>query len=101
MVALGVALCRSRYPEGTRSSSRGFERPVIQDVRARPNFVESTSGRRGLQMVGWALLHVNGSGISHQSPPCRHRPSCCQLRPSPPCLHGNDSAPSIEVEAGL
>ncbi|XP_037429667.1 uncharacterized protein LOC119295361 [Triticum dicoccoides] len=92
---------RSRYPEGTRSSSRGFERPVIQDVRARPNFVESTSGRRGLQMVGWALLHVNGSGISHQSPPCRHRPSCCQLRPSPPYLHGNDSAPSIEVEAGL
>ncbi|OIT00149.1 hypothetical protein A4A49_21784 [Nicotiana attenuata] len=27
-----------------------FERPVICDVRARPHFVESTSGSRDLQM---------------------------------------------------
>jgi len=28
-----------------------FDRPVIYDVRARPNIVESTSGSRDLQMV--------------------------------------------------
>jgi prohibitin 2 len=40
-----------------------FERPIIYDVRARPNLVESTSGSRDLQMVNmhfcWQL------GIHH------------------------------------
>jgi hypothetical protein len=30
-----------------------FERPIIYDVRARPNTVESTSGSRDLQMVSY------------------------------------------------
>jgi prohibitin 2 len=29
-----------------------FERPIIYDVRAQPNIVQSTSGSRDLQMVG-------------------------------------------------
>jgi prohibitin 2 len=32
-----------------------FERPIIYDVRARPNTVESTSGSRDLQMVRISL----------------------------------------------
>ena len=28
-----------------------FERPIIYDVRAQPNIVQSTSGSRDLQMV--------------------------------------------------
>lgn len=28
-----------------------FERPIIYDVRARPNVIQSTSGSRDLQMV--------------------------------------------------
>ncbi|KAL2652717.1 hypothetical protein R1flu_020845 [Riccia fluitans] len=39
------------YPEGTHFMIPWFERPVIYDVRARPNIVESTSGSRDLQMV--------------------------------------------------
>ncbi|KAL3509289.1 hypothetical protein ACH5RR_028690 [Cinchona calisaya] len=39
------------YPEGTHLMVPWFERPVIYDVRARPNLVESTSGSRDLQMV--------------------------------------------------
>jgi prohibitin 2 len=39
------------YPEGTHFMIPWFERPIIYDVRARPNLVESTSGSRDLQMV--------------------------------------------------
>lgn len=39
------------YPEGTHFMIPWFDRPVIYDVRARPNLVESTSGSRDLQMV--------------------------------------------------
>ncbi|CAM0877924.1 unnamed protein product [Alopecurus aequalis] len=39
------------YPEGTHLILPWFERPIIYDVRARPNLVESTSGSRDLQMV--------------------------------------------------
>lgn len=43
------------YPEGTHFMIPWFERPVIYDVRARPNVVESTSGSRDLQMVNITL----------------------------------------------
>lgn len=33
-----------------------FERPVIYDVRARPNLVESTTGSHDLQMVNTFFL---------------------------------------------
>uniref|UniRef100_A0A0E0GVI1 Band 7 domain-containing protein n=1 Tax=Oryza nivara TaxID=4536 RepID=A0A0E0GVI1_ORYNI len=39
------------YPEGTQFMILLFERPIIYDVRARPNLVESTSGSHDLQMV--------------------------------------------------
>lgn len=39
------------YPEGTHFIIPWFERPIIYDVRARPNLVESSSGSRDLQMV--------------------------------------------------
>lgn len=32
-----------------------IERPIIYDVRARPNLVESTSGSRDLQMVSFLI----------------------------------------------
>lgn len=45
-------LCAAQvYPEGTHLMIPWFERPIIYDVRARPNLVESTSGSRDLQMV--------------------------------------------------
>ncbi|URE24543.1 Mitochondrial prohibitin complex protein 2 [Musa troglodytarum] len=43
--------CLQVYPEGTHLMIPWFERPIIYDVRARPNLVESTSGSRDLQMV--------------------------------------------------
>ena len=39
------------YEEGTHLMLPWFERPVIYDVRARPNVIQSTSGSRDLQMV--------------------------------------------------
>ncbi|CAN0876600.1 Prohibitin-6, mitochondrial [Linum grandiflorum] len=39
------------FPEGTHFIIPWFERPIIYDVRARPNLVDSTSGSRDLQMV--------------------------------------------------
>ncbi|PKI56649.1 hypothetical protein CRG98_022961 [Punica granatum] len=39
------------YPEGTHLMIPWFERPVIYDVRARPEEIESTSGSHDLQMV--------------------------------------------------
>ncbi|BBM98047.1 prohibitin 2 [Marchantia polymorpha subsp. ruderalis] len=46
-----VGIKEEVYPEGTHFMIPWFERPVIYDVRARPNIVESTSGSRDLQMV--------------------------------------------------
>ena len=39
------------YPEGTHLMVPWLERPIIYDVRAQPNIVQSTSGSRDLQMV--------------------------------------------------
>ncbi|KAF9588118.1 hypothetical protein IFM89_007594 [Coptis chinensis] len=39
------------YPEGTHFMISWFDRPIIYDVRAKANLVESTSGSRDLQMV--------------------------------------------------
>ncbi|KAL7243687.1 hypothetical protein ACSBR1_015992 [Camellia fascicularis] len=43
------------YPEGTHLMIPWFERPIVYDVRARPNLVESSSGSHDLQMVKIAL----------------------------------------------
>mmetsp|Transcript_53326 Transcript_53326/g.169518 ORF Transcript_53326/g.169518 Transcript_53326/m.169518 type:complete len:215 (+) Transcript_53326:154-798(+) len=43
------------YTEGTHIIIPWFERPIIYDVRARPNVVQSTSGSRDLQMVNISL----------------------------------------------
>jgi hypothetical protein len=48
------------YPEGTHFMIPWFERPIIYDVRARPNLVESTSGSRDLQMVN---MHIFSSPV--------------------------------------
>ena len=39
------------YPEGTHLLIPWIEWPIIYDVRAKPNIVQSTSGSRDLQMV--------------------------------------------------
>jgi len=43
------------YEEGTHIMIPWFERPIIYDVRARPNVIQSTSGSRDLQMVNIGL----------------------------------------------
>lgn len=43
------------YAEGTHLMMPWFERPIIYDVRAQPNIVQSTSGSRDLQMVNISL----------------------------------------------
>ena len=43
------------YEEGTHFMVPWFERPVIYDVRARPNVIQSQSGSRDLQMVNIGL----------------------------------------------
>ncbi|PRW59255.1 prohibitin- mitochondrial-like [Chlorella sorokiniana] len=43
------------YEEGTHLMVPWFERPIIYDVRARPNVITSTSGSRDLQMVNIGL----------------------------------------------
>ncbi|EFN57594.1 hypothetical protein CHLNCDRAFT_21275 [Chlorella variabilis] len=43
------------YEEGTHFMLPWFERPIIYDVRARPNVITSTSGSRDLQMVNIGL----------------------------------------------
>lgn len=43
------------YPEGTHLMVPWFERPIVYDVRSRPNVVTSTSGSRDLQMVNVSL----------------------------------------------
>jgi prohibitin 2 len=47
------------YPEGTHFMIPWFDRPVIYDVRARPNIVDSTSGSRDLQMVSDAVIECD------------------------------------------
>jgi len=54
------------YPEGTHLMVPWLERPIIYDVRAQPNIVQSTSGSRDLQMVRLA----RGSGV--RSAPAAH-----------------------------
>ncbi len=46
------------YEEGTHFMIPWFERPVIYDVRARPNVIQSTSGSRDLQMVSKLELSI-------------------------------------------
>ncbi|CAM6094653.1 unnamed protein product [Calypogeia fissa] len=55
------------YPEGTHFMIPWFDRPVIFDVRARPNIVESTSGSRDLQMVR-ITLRVLTRPVAEQLP---------------------------------
>eukprot|EP00894_Picocystis_sp_ML_P002208 jgi/Pico_ML_1/52725/g3392.t1 len=43
------------YSEGTHVMIPWFERPIIYDIRARPNVITSTSGSRDLQMVNIGL----------------------------------------------
>lgn len=43
------------YQEGTHFMVPWFDRPIIYDVRARPNVIQSTSGSRDLQMVNIGL----------------------------------------------
>ena len=43
------------YEEGTHLMVPWFDRPVIYDVRARPNVIQSQSGSRDLQMVNIGL----------------------------------------------
>jgi hypothetical protein len=55
------------YEEGTHFMVPWFERPIIYDVRARPNVITSTSGSRDLQMVraappGWGRGRGRGRG---------------------------------------
>ena len=44
------------YEEGTHFLIPWFERPVIYDVRTRPNTITSTSGSKDLQMVRAAAM---------------------------------------------
>lgn len=44
-------------PEGTHLMLPWFQRPIIFDVRARPNVITSTSGSRDLQMVRECVRH--------------------------------------------
>ncbi len=50
------------YEEGTHFMLPWFERPIIYDVRARPNVITSTSGSRDLQMVSQAIAEA-GSAV--------------------------------------
>eukprot|EP00803_Ostreobium_quekettii_P002882 evm.model.scf_1032EXC.1 EVM.evm.TU.scf_1032EXC.1 scf_1032EXC:7352-15758(+) len=50
-----VGIKEEVYPEGTHLMIPWFERPIIYDVRARPNLISSTSGSRDLQMVNISL----------------------------------------------
>uniref|UniRef100_A0A061RZ08 Prohibitin n=1 Tax=Tetraselmis sp. GSL018 TaxID=582737 RepID=A0A061RZ08_9CHLO len=50
-----VGIKEKVYSEGTHVMIPWFERPIIYDVRARPNTITSTSGSRDLQMVNISL----------------------------------------------
>jgi prohibitin 2 len=43
-----------------------FERPIIYDVRARPNLVESVSGSKDLQMVSCSHLLLSADAVQHR-----------------------------------
>ncbi|XP_056688021.1 prohibitin-2, mitochondrial-like [Spinacia oleracea] len=43
------------YPEGTHMVIPWLERPIIYDIRSRPQLVESTSGSHDLQMINIGL----------------------------------------------
>ncbi|CAL5415918.1 unnamed protein product [Camellia sinensis] len=45
------------YPEGTHLMIPWFERPIVDDVRACPNLVESSSGSHDLQMQDATLTY--------------------------------------------
>ena len=53
------------YPEGTHFMVPWFERPIIYDVRAQPNIVQSSSGSRDLQMVRHCAQRVRPHGVRH------------------------------------
>jgi len=50
-----VGIKDSVYEEGTHFMLPWFERPIIYDVRARPNVIQTTSGSHDLQMVNIGL----------------------------------------------
>ena len=56
------------YEEGTHFLIPWFERPVIYDVRTRPNTITSTSGSKDLQMVRAAAML-----------PCQELGRCCHV----------------------
>lgn len=60
-----VGIKEKVYPEGTHLMIPWFERPIIYDVRARPNLVESTSGSRDLQMVRITLRVLTRPSAEH------------------------------------
>ena len=51
------------YEEGTHLMLPWFDRPIIYDVRTRPNVIQSTSGSKDLQMVSVALPATSGSQV--------------------------------------
>ena len=54
--AITALLTVQVYEEGTHFLIPWFERPVIYDVRTRPNTITSTSGSKDLQMVRAAAM---------------------------------------------
>lgn len=50
-----VGIKEELYNEGTHFMLPWFERPIIYDVRAKPNLINSTSGSKDLQMVNISL----------------------------------------------
>jgi len=50
-----VGIKETVYEEGTHLMLPWFERPIIYDVRTRPNVIQSTSGSKDLQMVNIGL----------------------------------------------
>ncbi|KAL7246145.1 hypothetical protein ACSBR2_001309 [Camellia fascicularis] len=50
-IALDVSRKYQVYREGTHLMIPWFERLIVDDVRARPNLVESSSGSHDLQML--------------------------------------------------
>lgn len=50
-----VGLKETVYEEGTHFMIPWFDRPIIYDVRARPNVIQTTSGSHDLQMVNIGL----------------------------------------------
>ncbi|CAL5349353.1 unnamed protein product [Camellia sinensis] len=51
------------YPEGTHLMIPWFERPIVDDVRACPNLVESSSGSHDLQMDATLTYKAEASAL--------------------------------------